>query len=187
MFWLIQLTKGVIMEAVDFGKEALSFNKTAFNMGFEALSTISSQAEVASDFLLSAIPSVPEEGKSVVNMYFRENKKGLANLKKHVEDCLDIDWTATDAPAKNLEAVEYIFKGAFNQIADINNESKELIEKSTTQLSSEAKSQFGVWNESFNSCMDFYKSCMSINFEVAKTFMTSMPDVASMAVPKAAK
>jgi len=175
------------METVNFNKEAQSFNKTALNMGFEALSTISSQAEVASDFLLGVNPAVHEEGKSVVSLYFRESKKGLANLKKHVESCLDVDWTATDAPVKNLETVENFYNDAFSQIVEFNNASMALIEKSTSQLSTEAKSQFGVWSETFTSCFDFFRSCVGINFEMAKTLMTSVPDVTQVIAPKATK
>ena len=74
------------METPNFNKEILSFNKTAIKTSLDALSAFSDQAAVATDFLLGSIPSVPEEGKKAVTNYFKEGKKGLASLKKNVEN-----------------------------------------------------------------------------------------------------
>jgi len=175
------------METPNFTKETLAFNKSAIKTGFDALSTFSGQAEVATDALLGAIPSVPEEGKKAVSIYFKEGQKGLANLKTHVERSLELDWTAKNAPLKNLEAVEAFYKDAFSQADEIKKETKALIEKATKQFPKEAKSLIDFWSESVNSGFEFYQSYVNKNFELARKVLTNVSVVTPVAEPKAAK
>lgn len=175
------------METPNFNKETLAFNKNAIKTSFDALSTLSGQAEVATDALLGAIPSVPEEGKKAVNIYFRESQKSLANLKTHVEKSLEFDWTAKNAPLKSLEAIETFYKDAFSQADDIKKETKALIEKATKQLPKEAKAIVDFWSESVNNGFEFYQTYVSKNFELAKKVMTNVSAVTPAAEPKATK
>ncbi|WP_306532822.1 hypothetical protein [Geobacter sp.] len=175
------------MEAQNFNKEILAFNKNVIKMSFDALSAFSGQAAVATDTLLGTIPSVPEEGKKAVSIYFKQGQKGLASLKKHAESGLELDWTAKDAPVKNLEAMEAFCKDAFSQAVEIRNETKVLVEKATKQLPKEAKSIVDFWNDSVNSGFETFQSCVNKNFELAKKIMADVSVVVPTAEPKAAK
>jgi hypothetical protein len=175
------------METPNFSKEILAFNKSAIKMSFDALTAFSGQAAVTSDFLLGATPSVPEEGKKAVSIYFKEGQKGLASLKTHVESGLELDWTAKDAPVKNLAVMENFYKDAFSQAAEIKKETKTLVEKATKQLPKEAKSLVDFWSESVNSGFEFFQSYVNKNFELARKVMTDVSVVTPAAEPKAAK
>ena len=175
------------METPNFNKENLAFNKSAIKTSFDALSTFAGQAAVATEVLLGAIPSVPEEGKKAVSIYFKESQKGLANLKTHVERSLELDWTAKNAPLKNLEAIESFYNDAFSQADEIKKETKALVEKATKQLPKEAKTLVDLWSESVNNGFEFYQSYVNKNFELARKALTNVSVVTPAAEPKAAK
>ena len=175
------------METPNFNKENLAFNKNAIKTSFDALSTFAGQAASATDSLLGAIPSVPEEGKKAVSIYFKEGQKGLANLQTHVEKSLELDWTAKNAPLKNLEVIETFYKDAFSQVDEIKKETKALVEKATKNLPKEAKTIVDFWNESFNSGFEFYQSYVNKNFELARKALTNVSVATPAAEPKATK
>jgi len=175
------------METPNFSKESLAFNKSAVKMGFDALSALAGQAAVASDILLAAAPAVPEEEKKVVSILFKEGQKGLDNLKTHVEKSLELDWTAKNAPVRNLEMMESFCKGAFSQADEIMKETKALTEKAASQIPKETKPLVELWNESVNNGFEFFKSCVNKNFELARKVMTDVPVFTPPPEPKAAK
>ena len=175
------------MELPNFNKEILAFNKSAIKMSFDALSAFSDQTAVATDFLLGSIPSVPEEGKTAVSNYFKEGQKGLAGLKKHVESGLEIDWTAKDAPVKNLAAMETFCKDALSQAVEIRKETKALVEKATKQLPKEVKPLVDFWNESVNNSFEFFQNSVSKNFELAKKVVNDVSVFSPAAESKATK
>jgi hypothetical protein len=175
------------METPNFSKENLAFSKTAIKMGFDALGAIANQAAVASDIFLGATPIVPEEGKKAVGIFFKEGQKGLANLKTQVERSLEFDWTAKNAPVKNLEVMEAICKDAFSQADEFKKETKPLVEKMIKPLPKEAKSFVDSWNESVNTGFEFFQSCVNKNFELARKAMTDVSVFNPLAEPKAAK
>jgi hypothetical protein len=174
------------METPNFSKEILAFNKNAIKMSFDALSAFSGQAAVATDSLLGATPSVPEDGKKAVNSCLKEGQKGLASLKKHVESSLELDWTSKDAPVKNLDAMEAFCKDAFSQAVEIKKETKALVEKASKQLPKEAKSIVDFWNDSFNNGFELFQSYVNKNFELARKAMTDVSVVTPAAGSKAA-
>lgn len=175
------------METTNFNKEILAFNKNAIKMTFDALNAFSGQATVATDSLLGATPSFPEEGKKAVSNYLKESQKGLDTLKKHVESGLELDLTAKNAPVKSLEAMEVFYKDAFSQAAEIKKETRALVEKAAKQLPKEAKTIVDFWTESVNTSFDFFQGYVNKNFELAKKVMTDVSAVNSAAEPKAAK
>jgi hypothetical protein len=175
------------MEIPNFSKESLAFNKSAIKMGFDALSAFTGQAAVASDILLAANPVVPEEGKKVVSILFKESQKSLDSLKTQVEKSMELDWTAKNAPVKNLEVMESFCKEAFSQAEEIRKETKPLVEKATKPLPKEAKSIVDSWNESVTNGFEFFQSCVQKNFEMAKKAMTDVSVFAPVAEAKAAK
>ena len=175
------------METPNFNKDILAFNKSAIKTSLDALSAFTDQTAVATDFLLGSIPSVPEEGKKAVSNYFKEGKKGLASLKKHVESSLELDWTAKDAPVKNLEAMETFCKDALSQAVEIRKETKALVEKATKQLPKEVKPLVDFWNDSVNNSFDFFQNYVNKNFELAKKVMTDVSVFTPGAGPKADK
>lgn len=175
------------METTNFSSETLAFNKNALKMSFDALSAFSGQAAVAADAVLAANPSVPEEGKKIVSTYFKENQKGLDNLKKQIEGGLELDWTAKDAPVKSLEAAESFYKNAFSQAAVINKETNKLVEKATAQLPKEAKNLVDFWSESFNNSFEMFQNYVNKNFEYAKKVTTDAFVVAPAFASKASK
>ena len=175
------------METPTFNKENLAFSKNAIKMGFDALGTITSQAAVASDIFLGATPIIPEEGKKAISIFFKEGQKGLACLKTQVERSLELDWTAKNAPLKNLEVMEAICKDAFCQAEEIKKESKPLVEKFVKPLPKEAKSLVDSWNESVNNGFEFYQTCVNKNFELARKAMTDVSAFTAAVEPKATK
>jgi hypothetical protein len=156
------------METTNFAKETAAFNKTALNTSFDALNTISGQATAATDVLLTAVPSLPEEGKKAVSTCLKENQKALDNLKKHIENSLELDLTAATAPVKSLEALENFYNDAFSQIVVIRNETKTLVDAATKQFPKEAKSIVTFWNDSFNFGVDSFQNYVVNNFALAK-------------------
>ncbi|MEI6213120.1 MAG: hypothetical protein WCP10_03355 [Desulfuromonadales bacterium] len=175
------------METTNFSKKNLAFNKSALSTGFDALNALSDQAVAATDAILTAVPSVPEEGKKAVNTYVKESQKALINLKKHLETGLEIDLTAKDAPVKSLEALENFSKDAFSQAAVFNKETKTLIETATKQLPKEAKAIINFWNESFSFGFESFQGYVNNNFALAKKVAADVFVVAPVAPSKAAK
>lgn len=175
------------MTAPIFNKETVEFSKNVINVSFDAINAVSGQASVTADSFLAAVPSVPEEGKKIVSTYFKESKKALVNLKKHLETGLDLDLSAKDAPVKSLEAIESFCKDAFSQAADIRNETKSLVEKATKDLPKEAKMIVNFWNDSFNFGFDSFQTYVNKNFEFAKKITTDAFTVAPAVQAKAAK
>jgi hypothetical protein len=175
------------MEIPKFTKENLAFNNSAIKMGFDALNTITEQTAVASDLLLSATPAVPEEGKKAVGIFFKEGQKVLDRLKTNMEKSLDLDWTAKNAPVKNLEVMETFCKDSFSHVEEIKKETKTLFDKATKSLPKEAKALVETWNESVNNGYEFFQSFVFKNFEFTKRAMTDAPFITPMAGPRAAK
>ncbi|MDD2735278.1 MAG: hypothetical protein PHF56_15175 [Desulfuromonadaceae bacterium] len=175
------------METTNFCKETAAFNKTALNTSFDALNTLSGQAVVATDLLLAAVPSFPEEGKKVVTTCIKENQKALDNLKKNLVNGLDLDFTAASAPVKSLEALESFYNDAFSQAAVIKNETKALVDAATGKLPKEAKTIVNFWNDSFNFGFDSFQNYVNNNFALAKKVATDIFAVAPAVQAKAAK
>ena len=175
------------METPNFSKENLAFNKSAIKMGFDTLNAIAGQAAVASDIILAATPALPEEGKKAVGIFFKEGQKVLDSLKTQMEKSMELDWTAKNAPVKNLEVMETFCKDAFSHVDEIKKETKVFVEKATKPLPKEAKSFVDSWNESVNSSFEFFQNCVNKNFELARKAMTDVSAFTPAAEPKAAK
>jgi len=167
-------------------QEILDYNKNAVKMGFEVLSTVSTQAAKTADQILGATPNVPEEGKKVVDLLFKENQKGLANQKKCVETGLEIDWTSQNAPVKGLEALESLCNSAFSQADAIQKETKELFKKATDLLPKEVQPVVDFWNEARTSNSQIFQNFVSKNFELVKKVMADLAAAAPKAEAKAA-
>ncbi len=156
------------MKNQNVAQEILDFNKNAVKEGFEALSTSSNQAAKTASQILGATPNVPEEAKKAVDLFFKENQKGLSSQRKFVESGLEIDWTSPNAPVKGLEAIENLYNSAFTQVGALQKETKELLKKATEQLPKEAKPVVEFWNETLNSNYNIFQSFVTKNFELAK-------------------
>ena len=156
------------METTNFSKETAAFNKTALNTTFDALNTLSGQTAVATDAILTAVPSFPEEGKKAVSTCIKENQKALDSLKKHLGNSLELDFTAATAPVKSIEALESFYNDVFGQLVIIKNETKTLVDAATAKLPKEAKSIVNFWNDSFNFGFDSFQNYVVNNFALAK-------------------
>ncbi len=174
------------MQKQNFAQEILDFNKNAVKMSCDILSNFSDQAAKTADQILETTPNLPEEGKKVVDSFFKENQKGLTNLKKCVETGLDVDWTSQDGPVKGLEAMESFYSNAFSQAGVMQKEAKEIFKKASEQLPKEAKPMVDFWNEALNSNVEIFQSFVTKNFELAKKVMTDVAAEAPKAAPKAA-
>ena len=131
------------MEAQDFAKEIVGFNKNAAKIGFDTIRSFSGQAAKLTDSLIGIVPNVPEEGKKATDLLFLEQQKSLNNLQDYVDGQLDLDWTSQDAPAKSIEALEQFSKQVFAQTEEIKKESKDLAGKATEQLPRRSASPSG--------------------------------------------
>jgi hypothetical protein len=175
------------METTNFVKETAAFNKTALNTSFDALNTISGQAVAATDVILTAVPSFPEEGKKAVATCLKENQKALDNLKKHLGNSLELDYTAATAPLKSLEALESFYNDAFSQVVVLKNETKNLVDAATAKLPKEAKSIVSFWNDSFNFGFDSFQNYVVNNFALAKKVAADVCAAVPAVQAKAAK
>jgi hypothetical protein len=176
------------MSKQNVAQEILDFNKNAVKESFEALSTITNQAAKTANQILEATPNVPEEGKKAVDVFFKENQKGLSNQRKFVENGLEIDWTSPNAPVKGLEAIENLYNSAFTQVGALQKESKELLKKATEQLPKEAKPVVDFWTETLNSNYQTFQNFVTKNFELAKKVIGDLAAEAPKAeAPKAEK
>lgn len=174
------------MKKQDVVQEILSFNKNAVKEGFEALSTMTNQAAKAASQILGATPNVPEEGKKAVDLFFKENQKGLSTQRKFVESSLEIDWSNPNAPVKGLEAIENLYDSAFSQVGALQKETKELLKKATEQLPKEAKPVVDFWTETLNSNYQIFQSLVTKNFELAKKVVGDLAAEAPKAESKTA-
>jgi len=165
-------------------QEILDFNKNAVKESFEALSTISTQAAKAANQILGATSNVPEEGKKVVDLFFKENQKGLSNQKKFVESGLEIDWTSPNASLKGLEAIESLYNSAFSQVGVLQKETNELLKKATEQLPKEAKPVVDFWNGTLNSNYQNFQNFVTNNFALARKVMGELAAEAPKAEAK---
>lgn len=163
-------------------QDILDFNKNAVKMSFDALSSFTDQTAKAADQLLGTVPNIPEEGKKAVEIFFKENQKGLTSLKNSVEAGLEINWTAKEAPGKGIEAMENFYNSAFSQAGVIQKEAKELFKKTSAQLPKEAKPVVDFWNNALNSNFQIFQSIVTKNFELAKKVLADV----SVEAPKAA-
>lgn len=168
-------------------QEILDFNKNAVKESFEALSTISTQAAKAANQILGATSNVPEEGKKVVDLFFKENQKGLTNQKKFVETGLEIDWTSPNASLKGLEAIETLYNSAFSQVGVLQKETNELLKKATEQLPKEAKPVVDFWNGTLNSNYQNFQNFVTNNFALARKVMGELSAEAPKAETKSTK
>lgn len=167
-------------------QEIVDYNKNAVKAGFEVLSTVSTQAATAAEQILGATPNVPEEGKKVVDLIFKENQKGLANQKKYVETGMEIDWTSQNAPIKGLEALENLSNSAFSQAGVIQKETKELLKKTTELLPKEAQPVVDFWSEALNSNFLIFQNYVSKNFELVKKVVADIAVAVPVTAAKAA-
>ncbi len=163
-------------------QDILDFNKNAVKMSFEALNSFSDQTAKAADQLMGNIPNVPAEGKKAVDSFFKENQKGLNNLKKSVDAGLAIDWTAKDASAKGIDAMESFYNSAFTQAGEVQEQATALFKKTTEQLPKEVLPVVEFWNQALNSNFQTFQGIVSKNFELAKKVLSAD----SVAAPKAA-
>ena len=169
------------MQKQNGAQEIVDYNKNAVKAGFEVLSSVSTQAATAADQILGATPNVPEEGKKVVDLFFKENQKGLANQKKCIETGLEIDWTSQNAPVKCLEAVESLCNSAFSQAGAIQKETRELFKKTTEMLPKEVQPVVDFWNDACINNFQMFQNIVNKNFELAKKVMADF----AIAIPKA--
>jgi hypothetical protein len=183
---LHQFKKGrKVMPKQNVAQEILDFNKNAVKDGFEALNTSSNQAAKAANQILGSTPNVPEEVKKVVDLFFKENQKGLSSQRKFVESGLEIDWTSPNAPVKGLEAIEDLYNSACSQVGDMQKETNELLKKATEQLPKEAKPVVDFWNATLNSNYQIFQSFVSKNFELARKVIGDLAADAPKAGAKA--
>jgi len=174
------------MKNQEFSQDILDFNKNAVKMGCDVLTNFSDQAAKTAGQILEITPNVPEEGKKVVDLFFKENQKGLANLKKYVDTGLEIDWSSQEAPVKGVEALESYFNSACSQASSIQKETKDLLKKTAEQLPKEAKPVVNFWTEALNSNFQIFQSFVNKNFELAKKVLAEVTPEAPKAAPKAA-
>jgi hypothetical protein len=167
-------------------QEILDYNKNAVKMGFEVLSSVSSQAAKTAEQVLAATPNVPEEGKKVVAHFFKENQKGLTTQRKFVETGLEIDWTSPNAPVRSLEAIESLYTSACCQVDAMQKETKELLKTTTGLLPKEAKPVVDFWNEALNSNYQLFQGLVTKNFELTKKILVGLAAETPKAEAKAA-
>ena len=162
------------MHTLNYYGYALDLYKNAVNTSFEALITCTAQSAISTEKILASVPSVPEEGKKVASIYFGESQRGLAILRKHMESTLELDWTAKDAPLKNLEALEAFSKDVFKESAEIQKEMKPLVKKATEQLPKETKEIIELSSKVVNSGTENLQKSVTEGFKAAQKTLTDV-------------
>ena len=174
------------MEAQDFAKQMVDFNKNAVKVSFDTVSAFSGQAAKLADSLYGIAPDAPKDGQKAVDAFFKEHQKGLNSLQKYVESNLDLDWTTVEASTKSLETLEQYSKEAFSQAGDIKKETKSLIEKATEQLPQEAKPLVKLWSDAINNGFELFQENVNKSFELSKKIFADVTAEKSGAKAKAA-
>lgn len=159
------------MEAKEFTKQIVDFNKNAAKIGFDTISAFSGQAAKLTNSLIDIVPNVPEEVKKSTNMVFKEQQKALSNLEGYVQGQLDIDWTSEDAPAKSIDVLQKFSTQAFTQAENIKKESKQLADKATEQLPEEAKPLVNIWNDAINNGFSLFQDSLNKSFELSRELL----------------
>ena len=159
------------MDAKDFNKQIIDFNKNAAKISFDTISAFSGQAAKLTNSLIDVVPNVPEEVKKTTDMVFKEQQKALDNLQIYVQGQLDIDWTSEDAPAKSMDALQKFSTQAFAQAETIKKSSKQLTDEATKQLPEEAKPLVNIWNDALNSGFTLFQDSLNKSFELSKELL----------------
>jgi hypothetical protein len=74
------------METVNFAKQIIDFNKTAFDNTFNAMVILQEQTEKATNTILDQATWLPEGGRKAIDDWTTAYKKGRENFKKTVDD-----------------------------------------------------------------------------------------------------
>lgn len=175
------------MEAKEFTKQIVDFNKSAAKISFDTISAFSGQTAKLTNSLIDIVPNVPEEVKKTTDLVFKEQQKALNNLQDYVQGQLDIDWTSEDAPAKSIDVLQKFNTQAFAQAESIKKESKQLTDKATEQLPEEAKPLVGIWNDAINNGFSLFQDSLNKSFELSRELLAKNVAAKSDAKAKAAK
>ena len=175
------------MEAKEFTKQIVDFNKNAAKISFDTISAFSGQAAKLTNSLIDIVPNVPEEVKKANDMVFKEQQKALNNLEGYVQGQLDIDWTSEDAPLKSIDVLQKFSTQAFAQAENIKKESKQLTDKATEQLPEEAKPLVTIWNDAINSGFSLFQDSLNKSYELSKELLTKEAAAKADAKAKATK
>ncbi|MFH2067748.1 MAG: hypothetical protein ABIK15_21270 [Pseudomonadota bacterium] len=73
------------MENQQLIKQAVDFQRNAFNNAFQAVVLFQDQTERATKTLLAQVTLVPEEGKTLIGTWTENYKKGLNQYKEAVD------------------------------------------------------------------------------------------------------
>jgi hypothetical protein len=78
-------TGGIKMENQKLLKQAVDFQRNAFNNVYQAVVLFQDQAEKASNALLAQANLIPEEGRNAIGKWTEDYKKGLKSYKDAVD------------------------------------------------------------------------------------------------------
>ncbi len=73
------------MEAIDFAKQMIEYQKTAFNSGFNIISKIQDQAETTTSMFLEKTWGLPKDSQKIFSQWSEIFRKGRDDLKHTVE------------------------------------------------------------------------------------------------------
>jgi hypothetical protein len=175
------------MEAKEFTKQIVDFNKNAAKISFDTISAFSSQAAKLTNSLIDIVPNVPEEVKKTTDMVFKEQQKALTNLEGYVQGQLDIDWTSDEAPSKSIDVLQKFSSQAFAQAETIKKESKQMADKATEQLPEEAKPLVTIWNDAINNGFSLFQDSLNKSFDLSKELLNKQAAAKADTKAKATK
>lgn len=74
------------MDNMQFAKQVIQFNKTAFDTNFNTLNMVYEQNRKLVESFLAKTPGMPEEGKKVIQDWMSAYRNGCNDFKKLVDD-----------------------------------------------------------------------------------------------------
>jgi polyhydroxyalkanoate synthesis regulator phasin len=74
------------MDPKQIAKQMISFNKTALDNTFDAMTALQEQTEKMMSMYLEQAPLIPEEGKKAINDWLKAYKKGRADFKAAADE-----------------------------------------------------------------------------------------------------
>ena len=74
------------MDPKQIAKQMIQFNKTAFDITFDAMAVLQEQTEKMMGMYLEQAPLIPAEGKKAINDWLKAYKKGRVDFRAAADE-----------------------------------------------------------------------------------------------------
>ena len=152
-------------------KQVLDFNKTIIANGFQMLTEATRQAGEFSDSFLKSVDCFSEENREMVRNFYENNKKLMKDIKKTVDDALEIDITDKDTVQKTIGIFEKAVDSAFDNAAVIQAQNAKHASQLKEALPKEGQMVFDFIQESIDNGIATVKTTVQNSFALANNIL----------------